>query len=528
MGSAGAGKAASIAVVGLGPGDFGLLTAVARQRLGGAERIFFRTLVHPTVAPIRAELRAEQLVASFDGMYEQAASFDELYETLAERLLSEARQADSPIVYAVPGHPMVGERSVARLLALAPARGVAVEIVDGLSFLEPLFRVLRLDPLDGSLQIVDGASLEAPLGAVLAEGPAAAGGAAWEGLSPRLLATDRPLLIGQIYDRQVASTCKMWLLERYPPTHQVQVAAAAGTDEVRMRLVELAELDHRIDFDHLTSLYVPPLARLADPRGLPTLPYIVARLRAPDGCPWDREQTWDSLKPHLLEEAYEAVAALDAADADAAAEELGDVLGSVVMLAQIGAEQGLLDLPTVLEAINGKLIRRHPHVFGDLSLGSAGAVVANWERIKSAERPAQASALSGVPLGMPALIAAQVMGRKAAALGFDWQDIQGVWAKLQEEIAELEGAATSEHRLEEVGDLLFTVVSLCRHLTLDAEEALRRANAKFRARFGAMERDAAARGLDLATLAPDALDTLWRRAKIAASAEALGNGSTPS
>ena len=528
MGPVAAGTAAPIAVVGLGPGDFGLLTMGARQRLGAADRIFFRTLVHPTVAPIRAELRDGQRVASFDAMYEQAASFDELYEDLAERLLAEARQAGGPIVYAVPGHPLVGERSVARLLALAPGRGIAVEIVDGLSFLEPLFRVLRLDPLDGSLQIVDGASLEAPLGAVLAEGPEAAGGAAWEGLSPRLLATDRPLLIGQIYDRQVASSCKMWLLERYPPGHQVQVVAAAGTDEVRMRLVELSELDHRIDFDHLTSLYVPPLARLADPRGLATLPYIVARLRAPDGCPWDREQTWDSLKPHLLEEAYEAVAALDAADADAAAEELGDVLGSVVMLAQIGAEQGLLDLPAVLEAVNGKLIRRHPHVFGDLSLGTSGAVVANWERIKASERPPQASVLSGVPTGMPALIAAQVMGRKAAALGFDWQEIDGVWAKLREEIAELEGADTPPHRLEEVGDLLFTVVSLCRHLALDAEEALRRANAKFRARFAAMERDAAARDLDLATLDPDALDALWRRAKIAAAAEGPGDVQGPS
>lgn len=522
MGSAATDRA-RIAVIGLGPGDFGLLTVEARQRLGAAEQIFFRTLVHPTVAPIRAELRAEQRVASFDGMYEQAASFDELYEALADRLLDEARQAVSPIVYAVPGHPLVGERSVARLLALAPARGVAVEIVDGLSFLEPLFRVLRLDPLDASLQIVDGASLEAPLGAVLAEGAEAAGGAAWEGLSPRLLATDRPLLIGQIYDRQVASTCKMWLLERYPPTHQVQVAASAGTDEVRLRLVELAELDHRIDFDHLTSLYVPPLARLADPRGLATLPYIVARLRAPDGCPWDREQTWDSLKPHLLEEAYEAVAALDDADADAVAEELGDVLGSVVMLAQIGAEQGLLDLPAVLEAVNGKLIRRHPHVFGDLSLGSTGAVVANWERIKAAERPAKTSALSGVPLGMPALIAAQVMGRKAAALGFDWQQIDGVWAKLREEIAELEGAATPEHRLEEVGDLLFTVVSLCRHLALDAEEALRRANAKFRARFTAMEREAVATSQDLAALDAAALDRLWLRAKAAVAAGEQGS-----
>lgn len=505
------GGAPAIWVVGLGPGDFSLLTLGALERLQRADSIIFRTLVHPTVEPLRARLRPEQQVRSFDDRYERATSFDALYAEIVEALLEAARAAEAPIVYAVPGHPLVGEQSVLRLLAEAPGRGVAVEVTDGISFLEPLLRVLGIDPLERALQIVDGAALIAfePY----AEGEAQP--ARWQGLSPRVLATDRPLILGQAYDRRAATGCKLWLLERYPPEHPLQVIMAAGTPEMRARTVPLAELDHSAAFDHLTSIYVPPLDRLADPRGLATLPYIAARLRAPGGCPWDRKQTWDSLKPHLLEEAHEAVAALDAGDLDEIAGELGDLLLLVTMLAGIGEEAGTLDLPQILEAVNAKLIRRHPHVFGSADVASAEEVVRNWERIKAGEREVAVSALDGVPAAMPALIASQVLQRKAAALGFDWPDAQGVIAKVREELDELQRAATHEERLEEMGDLLFALVSLCRHLALDAEEALRRANAKFRGRFVAVERLALEEQRDLSALDAAALDALWERAKAA-------------
>jgi tetrapyrrole methylase family protein/MazG family protein len=319
------------------------------------------------------------------------------------------------------------------------------------------------------------------------------------------------LLLGQVYDRRVASACKLWLLERYPPDHEVRVLAAAGTAEARSRRVPLADLDHSEAFDHLTSVYVPALDPLRDMRASTAIPYIAARLRAPDGCPWDREQTLESLKPHLLEEAFEAVAALDGGDSEATAEELGDLLLLITMLAQIAEEAGQFDLPQVEETVTGKLIRRHPHVFGEMRLGTAGAVVQNWERIKAGERRG-GSALDGVPSAMPALIASQVMQRKAAAFGFDWPDVAGVYAKLEEELLEVRDAAP-DGKLEEVGDLLFALVSLCRHLHLDAEEALRRANAKFRARFQAVEALCAVRGLDLGALDAAALDALWREAK---------------
>jgi tetrapyrrole methylase family protein/MazG family protein len=504
-----AGAAPTIWVIGLGPGDLSLLTLGALDHLQRASRIFFRTLVHPTVEPLRARLQPDQPVQSFDERYERAASFEALYAEIADALLEAACAAEGPIAFAVPGHPLVGEQSVLRLLAEAPGRGVVVALIDGISFLEPLIRVLGIDPLDGALQLLDGAALIdfSPY----AEGEAQPG--RWQGLSPRVLATDRPLVLGQVYDRRVATGCKLWLLERYPPEHPIQVIVGAGTGEGRARTVPLAELDHSAAFDHLTSLYVPPLDRLADLRGIATLPFIAARLRASGGCPWDREQTWHSLKPHLLEEAHEAASALDAGQPDEIAEELGDLLLLITMLAGIGEEQAMLDLPLILETVNAKLIRRHPHVFGADEAASSEQVVQNWERIKAGEREARVSALDGVPIAMPALIASQVMQRKAAALGFDWPDVQGVFAKVQEEIGELQRAAAPEERLEEMGDLLFALVSLCRHLSLDAEEALRRANAKFRARFAAVEQLALAQRLDLSALDAAALDALWEQAK---------------
>jgi len=493
-----------LSVVGLGPGDWSQLTLGVYERLLASGVIYLRTQVHPTVATLRERLGSTRELRSFDDLYERAASFDELYEEIAEAILATARVEERPVVYAVPGHPLMGERSVALLLERAPEAGILVDVLDGLSFLEPVARVLGIDPVVSGLQLMDGAALD--------ETSEASFGDLWTGLSPRVVAAGRPILIAQIYNRRVATACKLWLLERYPETHRVRVVRAAGTALSQSWETALAELDHTEVFDHLTTLYVPPLDPLADPRGMAALPYLTARLRAADGCPWDRKQTLHSLKGHLLEEAHEAVAAIDQEDPDAIIEELGDVLLLVSMLAQIGEEEGSLDLPAVMEAVTTKLVRRHPHVFGDLSLETAGAVLVNWERMKAEEKMAEESALSGVPLAMPALIASQNMQRKAAALGFEWESIAGVYAKLDEELREVR-EADQANRLEEAGDLLFVMVSLCRHLGLDAEEALRKANAKFRRRFSGVEALCAQRGLSLAAMGASDLDALWARVK---------------
>ena len=247
---------------------------------------------------------------------------------------------------------------------------------------------------------------------------------------------------------------------------------------------------------------------------------IMARLRAADGCPWDREQTFDSIKPYTLEETYEVFDAIERRAWPELKDELGDLLLQVLFYAQMAAEAGYFDLRDVAENLNAKLIRRHPHVFGDVQATDSSAVLRNWEQIKVEEKKAansEASLLDGIPRSMPATLEATKLGSKAAKVGFDWPDANGLFAKLAEEIAELraEIERNDAERVEaEFGDLLFTAMNLARHLKVDAESALRRSNAKFRARFAAMER-AAGGSTALETLSAAELDRLWEEAKAA-------------
>nr|HID14963.1 nucleoside triphosphate pyrophosphohydrolase [Anaerolineae bacterium] len=279
-----------------------------------------------------------------------------------------------------------------------------------------------------------------------------------------------------------------------------------------MRAMPLYELDRGEDFDHLTSLYVPPLPRTSS---LEAFQDTIARLRAPDGCPWDRQQTHRSLRNNLLEEAYEALAALDAGDMDALREELGDLLLQIVLHCQMAVEAGEFSLAQVIEGIDAKIKRRHPHVFGDAVVADAGEVLRHWEEIKEEERKGEGSLLSGVPRALPALARAQALQERAARVGFDWPHVRGVVEKIAEEMAEL-GKARAERREEELGDLLFSVVNLARWLGVDAESALREACERFTQRFAAMERLCRERGLDLASLGPAEQDELWEEAKRAA------------
>ena len=247
---------------------------------------------------------------------------------------------------------------------------------------------------------------------------------------------------------------------------------------------------------------------------------IMARLRAADGCPWDREQTFDSIKPYTLEETYEVFDAIERRAWPELKDELGDLLLQVLFYAQMAAEAGYFDLRDVAENLNAKLIRRHPHVFGDVQATDSSAVLRNWEQIKVEEKKAansEASLLDGIPRSMPATLEATKLGSKAAKVGFDWPDANGLFAKLAEEIAELRAEIErndAERAEAEFGDLLFTAMNLARHLKVDAESALRRSNAKFRARFAAMER-AAGGSTALEALSAAELERLWEEAKAA-------------
>jgi tetrapyrrole methylase family protein/MazG family protein len=283
-----------------------------------------------------------------------------------------------------------------------------------------------------------------------------------------------------------------------------------------MVTIPLYELDRTPGLDHLTTLYVPPLPSVG---GLPGLQETVARLRAPDGCPWDQEQTHRSLRAHLLEEAYEVLAALDAGDDDKLCEELGDLLMQIAMHVQIASEEGVFQFPDVIGRIDAKLKRRHPHVFGDVQVQGAADVLRNWEAIKAAERSVSneqgepGSRMEGVPAILPALARAQALSDRAARAGFDWPDLEGVLDKVMEEVAEIREADDAEARGRELGDLLFSLANLARWLKVDAESALRETCDRFTARYAEMERQARARGIDLADLPLVEQDALWDQAK---------------
>ncbi len=505
---------ATLTLLGLGPGDPALLTRAALDHLAAIDEVVLRTAVHPTVSALPGHLR----VRSFDGLYEQAPDFETIYETIAHDLLGQVRGGRS-VTYGVPGHPLVAEATTRRLLAGAKLEALPTRIIAGLSFLEPVCEALALDPFDGGLQLLDALDLRPP------SGKPWDGDDAWIHLNgggqyepppvPYPVVPTRPALLAQVYNSRVASDAKLTLLQRYPPEHPVTIVRAAGTGPAPiMTTVSLAELDHQHDLDHLTVVYLPALTPEQDQRGIDGIGWVIARLLGPAGCPWDREQTHLSLRPFLLEEAHEVLEALDAEDPAALVEELGDLLLQVLLHGEMARQAGDFDFGDVLAGICSKLIRRHPHVFGALEVEGSGEVLRNWESIKRVEQQERGGKpkgrLDGIPAGLPALATAQKIGDKVAADGFDWPDIEGVWDKLREELAELR-EAPPEQREEEFGDALFVLTRLASWLGFDAETSLRQANAKFRRRYSSVEDLAGSRLLR--EMSAGELDDLWKLAK---------------
>jgi len=486
-----------ITIVGLGPGAPGLLTVEAQQVLQEAEEIYLRTRRHPTVEALSLAAK----IYSFDDVYEQCNTFEEVYAEIASRVIDLGRRAEG-VIYAVPGHPLVGEASVQRILVLAEQEGLPVRIVEGMSFVEPVCTCLRLDPLQG-LQIADATALAS---------------SHYPMFNP-----DLPLLIGQLYSRDLAAEIKLVLMMAYPDDHPITLVRAAGTAAEASFTIPLYELDRCAEINHLTSLYVPPLSQ---PGSLAAFQEVVAHLRAPEGCPWDREQTHRSLRPFLLEEAYEVLQALDNEDLDSLKEELGDLLLQILLHTQIAIEQGEFQMADVVSSVVAKLKRRHPHVFGQVHVSNAQEVLINWERIKSAEKAAQHQGeeehrgveglLAGISQDLPALARAQALQRRVERTGLDWPDVHHVWSKVEEELTELRTARTETAREVELGDVLFSLVSLARWLHIDAESALREATARFERRFQEVERKCAEHGQQIDHLEGSQWEELWGEAKNAA------------
>jgi len=477
-----------ITLLGLGPGDPDMLTQQARRLLAEAGEIYLRTRHHPVVATLPPEL----ILHSFDDLYAASDRFEDVYAGIVARIL-ELGASPEGVIYAVPGHPFVAEATCPEIYRQAREANLPVQVVAGLSFLEPAFTALDLDPFP-QVTLIDALELAVSYYPVFPP--------------------DAPALIAQVYDRDIAAQVKLTLMEVYPDDHPVALLHAAGTADEFFEQVALYEIDRSSHIGLLTCLYVPPL-----PEGtsLEAFADVVAHLRAPEGCPWDRKQTIKSLRPHLLEEAYEALSAIDAGEMDELQEELGDLLLMVLMLAQIASEEEGFNFTQVVHGIYTKIVRRHPHVFGDMKIQDEAGVLVNWEKLKELERKNNGDndkgLLDGVARALPALLQAQEIQGRAARVGFDWQNAEGVLEKIEEELQELQTADQPEQKEAELGDLLFALANFARHLELDAEAALRGTIGRFRRRFKYIEVHAAEQDRSLSEMSLAEMDQLWDQAK---------------
>ena len=360
-----------------------------------------------------------------------------------------------------------------------------------LSLLPPLFETLRIEP-PSCLTLLEARSLSS------AHVPP--------------FPPDLPVLLLGLDSRELALRVKNVLLAVYPEEHEIRL-----TEGARLRVGRLGDFEPST-FEPSTCLYV---SSLGEGTSFESFAGIVAHLRAPDGCPWDREQTHQSLRTHLLEETYEALSAMDAGDAHAMQEEFGDLLLQIVLNSQIAHEAGEFSMTQVIRQVYDKIIRRHPHVFGNVKVDGVDGVLQNWERLKEKERnenegkdgSRNKGLLEGVSPALPALTQAQEYQDRAARVGFDWPEIEGVLDKIKEEIEEIEQAENQEQVAAELGDLFFALVNLARWRKVDAESALRGANLKFRKRFGYVEQRAKSQGRSLSDMTLEEMDAFWNEGK---------------
>ncbi len=451
-----------ITLLGLGPGDPARVTREGWDVLTSAGEVWLRTRQHPAVAALPASVQ----IQSFDELYESGESFEDVYAAIIDKVL-ELGQRPAGVIYAVPGDPFVADATCPAIVEKAHAAGLPVRIVNGVSFLEPILSALGLDPYP-QLTLVDALDLSQ--------------------MHVPPFPPDKPVVVAQVFSRMVAAEVKITLNALYPDEHPVRLVHAAGTVDELVEDLPLYEVDRSEKIGPLTALYVP---LLGEGTSFEAFEEIIAHLRAPDGCPWDKEQTHLSLRSHLLDEAYETLDAMDSQDPAKMAEEFGDLLLQIVLNAQIASESGDFTMADVLKGIYDKIVRRHPHVFGEVQVEGVKGVLSNWEKLKADERKAEGNGekgpLDGIPLALPALIQAQEYQDRAARFGFDWPEIEGVIDKIKEEVQEVKEATNQEELTAELGDLFFALVNLARWKKVDAESALRGTNQRFKKRFGHIE-----------------------------------------
>ncbi|HAT4161962.1 nucleoside triphosphate pyrophosphohydrolase [Clostridium perfringens] len=476
-------------IMGLGPGAYEALTIGALKELKNNKNIYFRTEKHPTVDFLKDEgIKFE----SYDHAYEKYDSFDDVYKYIAEDLITKIKD-DEDLIYAVPGHPLVAEKSVINLIELCKENNIQYEVLPAVSFVDAMMEALQVDPIEG-VKIIDAFDMKNQI------------------LDKRV-----GTIITQVYNNFIASEVKLRLLEGYEDNTEIIFVRAAGVEGLEsIRKIPLYELDWQEDIDYLTSIYIPK--DLGNKKDFQDLLDIIETLRNPGGCPWDREQTHESLKSALLEECYEVIDAIENEDEDALIEELGDVLLQVVFHASIGKEDGYFDIMDVIGGISNKMINRHPHVFGNEKANTSEQVLVNWDEIKKEEKGIKTltEEMQNIAKSLPATTRAYKVQKKAKKVGFDWDDVNCAMDKVKEELNEIKEVYNCEDKsiIEgEVGDLLFACINVARFLEVDGELALDKTIKKFIKRFSYIENEAIKNNKNLKDMTLEEMDKLWEEAK---------------
>lgn len=478
-----------IKIVGLGPGAKEALTMGTMEQLRSSSKILVRTVKHPTMDFIKTlGIQFE----SYDDKYESFNSFDEVYDAIAKDIIKKHVEYGD-IVYAVPGHPLVAEKSVSILMELCNKESIDFEMLPAVSFIDVMMERLRLDPIEG-LKIIDAFDIKKQV------------------LDKRV-----GTIITQVYNKYIASEVKLALLDYYKDDTEIFFVRAAGIKELEsIRKIPLYELDRQEDIDYLTSIFIPK--DMNNSKDFYDLIYVMDTLRGEDGCPWDKEQTHESLKRYLIEESYEVLEAIDEKNEENLIEELGDVLLQIVFHSCIGKEQGYFNINDVIKGVTNKMIHRHPHVFGDVSVKNSQDVLINWDIIKKKEQGLNTytDELKHIPKNLPALMRAEKVQKKAAKVGFDWDKVEAALDKVSEELDEVKDVYKGNNRariVEEIGDLIFSAVNVARFLDIEPEFALNCTIEKFINRFQYIEKSGLKRGISIEKMSLEQMDEFWEEAK---------------
>ena len=478
-----------IKILGLGTGSLDSLTVKAYKALKNSNNIYIRTGEYPTVKELEKEgVKFE----TYDEKYNTSDLFRTLYDFIAEDIIKKESEFGD-VVYAVPGHPLVAEKSVTNLIEKCKERNIEYEIFPATSFIDLAMEKLEIDASEG-FKIIDAFDIK-----------------------DKILNKRDDIFITQVYNNLIASEVKLKLLEVFDDETMINyIKLDMETGEFINREIPLFELDWQEDLDHTTYVYVKKDKN--NKYDFYDLIEIIDKLRGKDGCPWDKVQTHDSIKRDLLEECYEVIDAIEKEDMIGLEEELGDLLLHVIFHSSIGKEEGEFTINDVLTGICEKMIYRHPHVFKDLNNKTVEQVLESWDDTKKKEKGFETitDEMNAVAKALPSTIKAAKIQKKASKVGFDFENVEIAMEKVIEELNEIKDVYKLEKvsRIEdEVGDLLFSAVNVGRMLSVDCEEALEKTTSKFIKRFSFIESTALSKGKNLKDMTLEEMDKLWDEIK---------------